>query len=178
MQTAGTQDYPASLKSWKLKRVNTVSQFPEEMIYKMSYQTTERPSEGDFFSRFNGHFGVVDVVGFHVCSPDDYFGSTSYHFSNASFLPFDKKSRVQVGIPEPRVLHCTAVALEGLPLLGFPDALPKPPELLESILHSMIGKTPLLHFYSISRHSHLGHYNLFLGGVLHRGISEGNIVCL
>ena len=91
------------------------------------------------------------------------------------FLPFDKKSRVQVGIPESRVLHCTAMALEGLPLLGFPDALPKPPELLESILHSMIGKTPLLHFYSISRHSHLGHYNLFLGGVLHRDISEGNI---
>ncbi|KAH8997298.1 hypothetical protein EDB92DRAFT_1409468 [Lactarius akahatsu] len=56
------------------------------------------------------------------------------------------------------------MALEGLPLLDMSDkeaGIPTPVELMETILHSMIG-----------------HYNLFLGGVLHRDISSGNILRL
>ncbi|KAH9049345.1 hypothetical protein EDB84DRAFT_1556202 [Lactarius hengduanensis] len=56
------------------------------------------------------------------------------------------------------------MALEGLPLLDISDretGIPTPAELMETILHSMIG-----------------HYNLFLGGVLHRDISSGNILRL
>ncbi|KAH8985211.1 hypothetical protein EDB92DRAFT_1379895 [Lactarius akahatsu] len=56
------------------------------------------------------------------------------------------------------------MALEGLPLLYTSDVeagIPSPAELLESILHAMIG-----------------HYNLYLGGVLHRDISNGNILRL
>ena len=119
----------------------------------MSYQIKGRPSEGTFFSGLYGHFGVVDTVGFHVCSLDDHFGSTEYHFSNAISLQLDENSRF--GIPEPRYIHCTAMALEGLPLLSFPDVagVPKPPELLETILHSIIGRFPSPFFHPISSHS-------------------------
>ncbi|KAH8999062.1 hypothetical protein EDB92DRAFT_2111150 [Lactarius akahatsu] len=61
-------------------------------------------------------------------------------------------------------LHCTAMALEGLPLLDTSDkaaGIPTPAVLMETILHSMIG-----------------HYNLFLGGVLHWDVSSGNILRL
>ncbi|KAI9447959.1 hypothetical protein H4582DRAFT_44012 [Lactarius indigo] len=56
------------------------------------------------------------------------------------------------------------MALEGLPFLDTSDeevGIPTPAELLESILHATIG-----------------HYNLFLGGVLHRDVSNGNILRL
>ncbi|KAI9444821.1 hypothetical protein H4582DRAFT_853102 [Lactarius indigo] len=56
------------------------------------------------------------------------------------------------------------MGLEGLPLLDFSDTeagIPTPAELMETILHSMIG-----------------HYNLFLVGVLPRDISSGNILRL
>jgi hypothetical protein len=140
-QTAGGQDYPASLRSRELTLVDGVPQFPEKMVYKMSYQIEGHPSEGIFFSGFHGHFGVVDLVGFHVCSSEELFGSTASHFSNPRFLKLDDET--PVGIIERRYLHCTAMALEGLPLLDFPDnkdGLPKPAELLETILHSMIGE--------------------------------------
>ncbi|KAF8268952.1 hypothetical protein EI94DRAFT_1799863 [Lactarius quietus] len=54
------------------------------------------------------------------------------------------------------------MALKGLPLLDDLHsgvAMPTPAELVETILHSMIG-----------------HLNLFLGSVLHRDISSGNIL--
>ncbi|KAF8260716.1 hypothetical protein EI94DRAFT_1747628 [Lactarius quietus] len=56
------------------------------------------------------------------------------------------------------------MALEGLPLLDTCDAvngIPTPVELMETVLHAMIG-----------------HFNLFLGGVLHGDVSPGNIVRL
>ncbi|KAH9083530.1 hypothetical protein EDB83DRAFT_2212655 [Lactarius deliciosus] len=66
--------------------------------------------------------------------------------------------------PEIKQLHCTDGA-EGLPLLDNSDnaaGILTPAVLLETILHSMIGD----------------HYNLFLGGVLHRDVSSGNILRL
>ncbi|KAH9000335.1 hypothetical protein EDB92DRAFT_1830645 [Lactarius akahatsu] len=56
------------------------------------------------------------------------------------------------------------MSLEGLPLLDTSDkvaGIPTPAELMEIILHSMFG-----------------HYDLFLGGVLHRDVSSGNILRL
>ena len=142
-QIAGAQDYPDSLRSRELTCVDGVPQLPEKMVYKMSYQIEGHPSEGTFLSDFYGHFGVVDLVGFHVCSPEEPFGSTTHHFSNPHFLQLDGRSQGPVGTPERRRLHCTAMALEGLPLLDFSDneaGIPKPAELLETILHSMIGE--------------------------------------
>ncbi|KAH9044502.1 hypothetical protein EDB85DRAFT_1884997 [Lactarius pseudohatsudake] len=99
VRITGTRNTPARLRSRKLKLVGGLSQLPEMM-------TEERPSEGTFFSGFFGQFGIVDVVGYHICTSNESFGCTAHYFSNAR------------------------------------------------------------------------HYNLFLGGVLHRDISSGNILRL
>ncbi|KAH9037970.1 hypothetical protein EDB83DRAFT_1737424 [Lactarius deliciosus] len=91
------------------------------------------------------------------CGP---FGSTAHHVRNSTFWPLSDQS--VESSPDNKYLHCTAMALEGLPLLYTSDieaGIPSPAELLETILHAMIG-----------------HYNLFLGGVLHRDVSDGSIL--
>ncbi|KAH8992117.1 hypothetical protein EDB92DRAFT_1859853 [Lactarius akahatsu] len=130
------------------------------MVYKLSYQTDGRPSEATLLSRFFGQFGIVDVIGYHVCVAEESFGSTAHHLLNARFWNLAADSPVRS--PEIKQLHCTAMSLEGLPLLDTSDkaaGIPTPAGLVEIILHSMIG-----------------HYNLFLGGVLHRDVSSGNIL--
>jgi len=56
--------------------------------------------------------------------------------------------------------------------------IPSPCELLDTILHAIIGE--YRSHISASTHTlliiDLGHCNLFLGGVLHRDISSGNIL--
>ncbi|KAH9081658.1 hypothetical protein EDB83DRAFT_2670046 [Lactarius deliciosus] len=158
-----TNDTPAGLQSRELERVDGAARFPENLVYKLSYQTEERPSEGTLFSEFFGRFGIVDIVGYHTCSSREPFGTTAHHLSNARFWRLGDDN-ADAGTPEIRYLHCTAMGLEGLPLLDMSDeeaGIPTPVELMETILHSMIG-----------------HYNLFLGGVLHRDISSGNILRL
>ena len=86
-RTLGVRDTPASLQSRKLTCVDGVSELPEKLVYKLSYRPKGRPSEGALFSGFRGQFGIVDVVGFRICSTEDFFGSTERHFSNAVFLP-------------------------------------------------------------------------------------------
>ena len=115
------------------------------MVYKLSYQRKGRPSEGSLFSSFRGQFGSVDIVGFHICSAEDSFGSTERHFLNAVFVPLgnDDTGENRTSEPEIRYLHCTAMALEGLPLSDASDTkvnLPTPPELVETILHAIIGE--------------------------------------
>ncbi len=146
IQTTGTQDSgaPPSLRSRKLTHVDGVPQLPEKMVYKLSYQTEGHPSEGTLFSRFLDQFGIVDIIGFHTCS-EEFFGTTAHHFSNPRFLKLlDKSEESVVGTPEIRQLHCTVMALEGLPLLDILDSteadIPTPAELVETILHSMIGE--------------------------------------
>ena len=159
--------------------INQAPQLPEKMVYKLSYQKLGRPSEGALFSGFSRQFGIVDIVGYHVCSTEP-FGSTAHLFTNPRCLKLGKKS--PIGSPEYRYLHCTAMGLEGLPLLDISDTksgIPTPTELLETILHSMIGKCcPASTFVLLHNAPLLGHFNLFLGGVLHRDISSGNILRL
>jgi hypothetical protein len=111
------------------------------MVYKLSYQTEGHPSEGTLFSGFFGQFGIVDIVGFHICSPEESFGCTAHHFSNPRFLKLVDDSTD--GTPEIKYLHCTAMSLEGVPLLEISDkqtGIPTPAELMETIIHSMIGE--------------------------------------
>ncbi|KAH8989963.1 hypothetical protein EDB92DRAFT_2115134 [Lactarius akahatsu] len=133
------------------------------MVYKFSYQTKGHSTEGDLLSGSLGQFGIVDIVGSYTCTLEDApFGSTVHHIRNSTFWRLSDQFVERP--PDNRYLHCTAMALEGLPLLYSSDVeagIPSPAELLESILHAMIG-----------------HYNLYLGGVLHRDISNGNILRL
>lgn len=152
--TSAVQETPTSLQSRKLTCVDKVSELPEKLVYKLSYRPKGRPSEGSLFSGFCGQFGIVDIIGFCICSPEDIFGSTEHHISNAVFLPLsadknkkgDKKDNGEKRTPEPEVryLHCTAMALEGLRLLDISDSdtttILTPPELVETILHSIIGE--------------------------------------
>ncbi|KAH8992032.1 hypothetical protein EDB92DRAFT_1816151 [Lactarius akahatsu] len=149
-------------QSRELTLVDRVPQLPNKMVYKLSYQTDGRPSEGTLLSRFFGQFGIVDIIGHHVCTAEESFGSTAHHLLNAQFWKVVDDSPVRS--PEIKQLHCTAMSLEGLPLLDTSDeaaGIPTPAGLVETILHSMIG-----------------HYNLYLGGVLHRDVSSGNILRL
>ncbi|KAH9178664.1 hypothetical protein EDB89DRAFT_966021 [Lactarius sanguifluus] len=159
-----TTDIPDILewRSRELTLVDRVPQLPEEMVYKLLYQIDGRPSEGTLLSRFFGQFGIVDIIGYHVFTAEESFGSTAHHLLNAQSWKLVDDS--PVGSPEINQLHCTAMSLEGLPLLDTSDkaaGIPTPAGLVEIILHSMIG-----------------HYNLFLGGVLHRDVSSGNILRL
>jgi hypothetical protein len=91
-----TLDTPASLQSRKLELVE-VSELPDKMVYKISYQLKGRPSEGTLFSDFRGQFGIVDIVGYHICSQEEFFGSTERHFSNAKFLPLSSDKTEDTG---------------------------------------------------------------------------------
>ncbi|KAH9163309.1 hypothetical protein EDB89DRAFT_562696 [Lactarius sanguifluus] len=163
--TPDTRDTTPTRSRW-LTLPDGVTELPEKMVYKMSYQTEGHSPEGDLLSGSLGQFGIVDIVGSYVYTPEDAaeepFGSTAHHVRNSTFWPLSDQSVERS--PDNRYLHCTAMALEGLPLLYTSDieaGIPSPAELLESILHAMIG-----------------HYNLYLGGVLHRDVSNGNILRL
>ena len=117
-----------------------VTTLPDQMVYKLSYQTEGHTFEGHLFSMFLGQFGIIDVVGFHICDPEEPFGSTEYLVRNGSFWNFTQGAS---GTPEKRYLHCTAMSLECIPLLDNSDkeaGIPTPAELLGTILHAMIGK--------------------------------------
>jgi len=156
---------------------NKVDVLPHQMTYKVSYPVEARAQEGQLFSRFVGHFGVADVVGFHVCGPDEPHGSTERFFQHAAF--WDVFDGVDSG-PEMRSQQCIALSSEGRSLLDLEEegGIPSPCELLDTILHAIIGE--YRSHVSASTHTlsimDLGHCNLFLGGVLHRDISSGNIL--
>ncbi|KAH9044433.1 hypothetical protein EDB85DRAFT_2105262 [Lactarius pseudohatsudake] len=139
-QTTDIPDIP-EWQSRELTLVDRVPRLPEEMVYKLSYQTDGRPSEGTLLSRFFGQFGIVDIIGYHVCTAEESFGSTAHHLLNAQFWKLVDDSPVE--FPEIKQLHCTAMSLEGLPLLDTSDkaaGIPTPAGLVEIILHSMIGE--------------------------------------
>jgi hypothetical protein len=76
------------------------------------------------------------------------------------------------------------MALEGLPLLNASftkENLPTPPDLVETILHAIIGEyifsSGFFFLFDFTLFP-LGHYNLFRGGILHRDVSYGNVLRL
>jgi len=48
----------------------------DRMTYKVLYPVEAHAQEGQLFSRFLDHFGIMDVVEFHVCGPDEPHDST------------------------------------------------------------------------------------------------------
>ncbi|KAH8985777.1 hypothetical protein EDB86DRAFT_2323582, partial [Lactarius hatsudake] len=142
--TPGTRDTPP--RSRWLTFPDGVTELPEKMVYKLSYQTEGHSPEGDLLSGSLGQFGIVDIVGSYICTPEDAaaepFGSTAHHVRNSTFWPLFDQSAKSSPVNN-KYLRCTAMALEGLPLLYTSDieaGILSPAELLETILHAMIGE--------------------------------------
>ena len=118
---------------------NNVDTLPNEITYKVSYPVEARAREGELFSRFVGRFGIADVVGFHVCGPDELHGSTQRFLQHAEF--WDVFGGVDRG-PEKRSQQCIALSSGGRSLLDLEEegGIPSPCELLDTILHAIIGE--------------------------------------
>jgi len=165
------------LQSQELALSNGINSLPDQVTYKVSYPVEGRTQEGPLFSKFVGQFGIADVVGYHICGPDEPHGSTRRLFRGAEFwgvLGGDGRE------PEERSQHCIAQSSGGRDLLDLRDkreGIPSPCELLETLLHAIIGESYFL-CVQLSTHTstHLGHCGIFFGGVLHRDISSGNII--
>jgi len=156
---------------------NGINSLPDQITYKVSYPVEGRSQEGPLFSKFVGQFGIADVVGYHICGPNEPHGSTRRLFRGAEFWSVLGGEGSE---PEERSQHCIAMSSRGRDLLDLREeqgGIPSPGELLEALLHAIIGKS---YFFCVrlSTHTstHLGHCGLFFGGVLHRDISSGNII--
>jgi hypothetical protein len=57
-----------------------VTELPDQIAYKLTYQTEGHTSEGPLLSRFLGQFGIIDMVGSRACGPEEPFGNTEYLF--------------------------------------------------------------------------------------------------
>ena len=118
---------------------------PDKLTYKLTYQIKGRSHEGPLFSQFSGQFGLADVIGYSECGPEDPHGSTSRLLNGAEFWNvFDEKDHPESRRePEEIGLQCIALSGEGKALVDLHDTdggTPSPGELLESILHAIIGK--------------------------------------
>jgi hypothetical protein len=119
-----------------------VDHLPDRLIYKQTYQIKGRSREGPLLSQFYGQFGIADVIGYYECGPEDPHGSTSRLLNDAKFWGvFGQPDRGHE--PEERGLQCIATSGEGKALVdpnNTNGGTPSPGELLESILHAIIGK--------------------------------------
>ena len=125
-----------------------VDGLPDRIACKQTYQVKGHSQEGPLFSQFNGQFGIADVIGYYNCEPEEPHGSTRRLLNGAEFWNgFNQHdlARFPGGSPQPeeRGLQCIALSGDGKALLDLDDAdggTPSPYELLESILHAIIGK--------------------------------------
>jgi hypothetical protein len=129
---------------------------PDKLTYKQAYPIKGHSQEGPLLSRFTGQFGITDVIGYHNCGTEDPHGSTERFSTDAKFWNvFDKKNLCEGREPEERGLQCIALAGEGKALVDLHNAdggSPSPGELLESILHAIIGECDPLYLTSFCCH--------------------------
>ena len=127
-------------------RVLTLSQgrtIPDIWTYKQAYQLQENSQEGSLLAQFNGKFGIADVIGYYDCGTEDLHGSTTRLSNGAQFWNLFSEKNSRVRKPEERRLQCIGLSGEGIALIDLDDndgGIPSPSELLESILHGIIGK--------------------------------------
>lgn len=117
-----------------------VADLPDKLVYKVAYPIKGHSQEGQLFSRVWGQFGVADVVGFYNCKPEEPHGTTGPFFKSANFWSILDDKHCQE--PEERGMQCTALSTKGQPLLDLGNkdgGTPLPGELLETILHAIIG---------------------------------------
>ena len=141
-----TEDIPQRDLESRILTLSGVDHIPDRLTYKQTYQIKGHSQEGPLLSQFNGQFGIADVIGFHDCGPEDPHGSTRRLLNNAEFWRvFEQQDLPEGGRhePEERGLHCIALSAEGKALIDLHDTdggTPSPGELLETILHAIIGK--------------------------------------
>ena len=159
-----------------------VYHLPDKLTYKLTYPIKGYSEEGPLLSKFNGQFGIADVIGYYECGTQDPHGSTSRLLNDAEFWNiFEQKDHPEGRLhePEERGLQCIALSGEGKALIDLHDAdggTPSPGELLETILHAIIGKWCPPCISLLLKFADLGHYNLFDKGILHRDVSSGNVM--
>jgi hypothetical protein len=109
---------------------------PDKLTYKLTYQVKGQSEEGPLLSGVNGQFGIADVLGYCVCETGDPHGSTS------CLLPQNGLSEGSPPEPEERGQQCIAFSADGKAFLdaGTEGGIPSPGELLETILHAIIGE--------------------------------------
>jgi hypothetical protein len=122
----------------------TITCLPDRLTYKLTYQIKGHSQEGPLFSQFNGQFGIADIIGYHECGTEDPHGSTSRLLNGAEFWEVFKKKDLpgRRHEPEDRVLQCIALSGEGQAFVDLHNSnggTPSPVELLETILHAIIG---------------------------------------
>jgi hypothetical protein len=140
------KDIPQHELESRTLTLSGVDRLSDKLTYKQTFQIKGHFQEGPLFSQFHGQFGIADIIGYDECGPEDPHGSTKRLLNHAEFW------RVfgQQGLPkgrrherEGRGLQCIAISGEGKALVDLHNTdggTPSPGELLESILHAIIGK--------------------------------------
>ena len=116
---------------------------PDVLTYKQAYQLRGHSGEGMLLAQFHGKFGIGDVIGYYDCGTGDLHGSTTRLLNDAQFWNLFSEKKSPERKPEERQLQCIALSGEGKALIDLKDndgGIPSPGELLESILHGIIGK--------------------------------------
>ena len=132
-----------NMKSRTLTLAQGITDLPSTLTYKLTYQIKGHSREGPLLSQFNGQFGIADVIGYHECGTEDPHGSTSRLLNDAEFWRVFEQKDGRRHEPEERGLQCIALSGEGMALVDLhktDGGKPSPSELLESILHAIIGK--------------------------------------
>jgi hypothetical protein len=126
----------------RMLTLSGVDRLPDKLTLKQTYQIKGHSQEGPLFSQFTGQFGIADVIGYHECGTEDPHGSTMRLLNGAQYWNiFGPQDRGRE--PEDRGLHCIALSGEGQALVDLNNTdggTPSPSDLLESILHAIIGK--------------------------------------
>jgi hypothetical protein len=121
-----------------------VTALPNKVVVKLTYPIKGHSQEGPLFSQFFGQFGIGDVLGFYNCSSEEPHGSTSLFSKNAQYWNIlDNKEQEDHHGPEERGLQCLVLSAEGQSLIDLNNkvnGIPSPADLLETILHAIIGK--------------------------------------
>jgi hypothetical protein len=143
------------MPSQTISHSNGIISLPNKLVYKMSYPIKGQSQEGLLLSRVFNQFGIADTLGFHSCGPKEPHGSTEPFFKGAIFWSIfkDKHQKHEEADehlgehsypkPEERGLQCIALTGGGQSLLDLGNkdgGIPSPGELLETILHAIIGK--------------------------------------
>ena len=126
-------------------------------MYKQNYPIKGHSQEGPLFSQLVGQFGIADVIGYYICGTEEPHGSTGPFLVNAEvwdvFNSWIDKGTNKRDLPEGRPrrhceheergLQCIALSTEGQALVDLRDeygGTPSPGDLLETILHAIIGE--------------------------------------
>jgi hypothetical protein len=135
-----------------------ITQIPDRLTYKQTCPIKGHSQEGPLLTQLIGQFGIVDVIGYYICGTEEPHGSTGPFLVNAEVWDVlkgqvcgeaDEQDLLEGGLtpqchkPEERGLQCIALSGEGTALVdphNTDGGIPSPGELLESILHAIIGK--------------------------------------